>query len=186
RGVAGFGQKWKEQISQDYGGKNIQDLLDATDAMAKEPYVDPERIGAVGASYGGFSVFYLAGVHGGRFKTFISHCGVFNFISEYGATEELWFNDWDYGGPYWDLPDSYKFSPHLLAGNWDTPMLIITGANDFRIPYTQSMEAFTAAQLQNVPSRFIFFEDESHWVLKPQNAVIWQREFFEWLETYLN
>jgi dipeptidyl aminopeptidase/acylaminoacyl peptidase len=186
RGVAGFGQKWKEQISQDYGGKNIQDLLDATDAMAKEPYVDSERIGAVGASYGGFSVFYLAGVHGGRFKTFISHCGVFNFISEYGATEELWFNDWDYGGPYWDLPDSYKFSPHLLAGNWDTPMLIITGANDFRIPYTQSMEAFTAAQLQNVPSRFIFFEDESHWVLKPQNAVIWQREFFEWLETYMN
>ncbi len=185
RGVSGFGQAWKEQISGDYGGKNMQDMLDATDAMAKEPYIDSERIGAVGASYGGYSVFYLAGIHAGRFKTFISHCGVFNFISEYGSTEELWFNDFDYGGPYWDLPKSYQYSPHLLVGNWDTPILIITGANDFRIPYTQSMEAFTAAQLHNIPSRFLFFENESHWVLKPQNAVIWQREFFEWLETYL-
>ncbi len=185
RGVSGFGQAWKEQISGDYGGKNMQDMLDATDAMAKEPYIDSERMGAVGASYGGYSVFYLAGIHAGRFKTFISHCGVFNFISEYGSTEELWFNDFDYGGPYWDLPKSYQYSPHLLVDNWDTPILIITGANDFRIPYTQSMEAFTAAQLHNIPSRFLFFENESHWVLKPQNAVIWQREFFEWLETYL-
>ena len=185
RGVAGFGQEWKEQISEDYGGKNMQDYLDATDAMAKEPYVDPERIGAVGASYGGYSVFYLAGIHGGRFKAFISHCGVFNFISEYGSTEELWFNDFDYGGPYWESHNSYRYSPHLLVDNWDTPILIIVGANDFRIPYTQSLEAFTAAQLKNVPSRLLFFEDECHWVLKPQNSVIWQREFFEWLETYL-
>ncbi|MCX6301720.1 MAG: S9 family peptidase [Bacteroidia bacterium] len=185
RGVVGFGQAWKEQISQDYGGKNMQDYLDATDAMAKEPYVDSQRMGAVGASYGGYSVFYLAGIHGGRFKVFISHCGVFNFISEYGSTEELWFNDFDYGGPYWELPESYKYSPHLLVDNWDTPILIITGANDFRIPYTQSMEAFTAAQLHNIPSRFLFFEDESHWVLKPQNSIIWQNEFFSWLETYL-
>ena len=185
RGVAGFGQEWKEEISGDYGGKNMQDYLDATDAMAKEPYVDPNRMGAVGASYGGYSVFYLAGIHGGRFKAFIAHCGVFNFISEYGSTEELWFPDWDYKGPYWDLSKSYQYSPHLRVDSWDTPILIITGANDFRIPYTQSMEAFTAAQLHNVPSRLIFFEDESHWVLKPQNAVIWQREFFEWLETYL-
>lgn len=185
RGVAGFGQAWKEEISCDYGGKDMQDYLDATDAMVKESYVDANRIGAVGASYGGYSVFYLAGIHGGRFKAFIAHCGVFDFISEYGSTEELWFNDFDYGGPYWDMPKSYQYSPHLLVNNWDTPILIISGANDFRIPYTQSMEAFTAAQLHNVPSRFLFFEDESHWVLRPQNSVIWQNEFFNWLETYL-
>ena len=185
RGVVGFGQEWKEQISQDYGGKNMQDYLHAADAMAKETYIDPERMGAVGASYGGYSVFYLAGVHNGRFKAFISHCGVFNFISEYGSTEELWFNDFDYGGPYWENHESYKYSPHLLVKNWDTPILIIVGANDFRIPYTQSLEAFTAAQVRNVPSRLLFFEDECHWVLKPQNSVIWQREFFEWLDTYL-
>ncbi len=146
--------------------------------MAKEPFVDPERMGAVGASYGGSSVFYLAGMHGGRFKAFISHCGVFNFISWYGSTEELWYPDKDIEGPYWNMPKSYQFSPHLMADNWDTPILIITGANDFRIPYTQSMEAFQAAQLHNVPSRLLFFEDEGHWVLKPQNAIIWQREYF--------
>jgi dipeptidyl aminopeptidase/acylaminoacyl peptidase len=185
RGVSGFGQAWKEQISGDYGGANIHDYLDATDAMAKEPYVDAERLGAVGASYGGYSVFYLAGVHGGRFKAFIAHCGMFNFTSWYGTTEELWFPDKDIEGPYWDMPKSYQYSPHLMADKWDTPILIITGANDFRIPYTQSMEAFQAAQLNNVPSRLLFFEDESHFVLKPQNAVIWQNEFFSWLETYL-
>jgi dipeptidyl aminopeptidase/acylaminoacyl peptidase len=185
RGVSGFGQEWKEQISGDYGGKNMQDYLDATDAMAKESFIDDKHIGAVGASYGGYSVFYLAGVHGGRFKTFVSHCGVFNFESEYGATEELWFPNKDYGGPYWKNLPSYKYSPHLLVEKWNTPILIITGQNDFRIPYTQSMEAFTAAQLHGVPSRLLFFEDEYHWVTKPQDAVIWQREFFEWLDTYL-
>jgi dipeptidyl aminopeptidase/acylaminoacyl peptidase len=185
RGVAGFGQAWKEEISGDYGGANMQDYLDATDAMAKESYIDAARMGAVGASYGGYSVFYLAGIHGGRFKAFISHCGIFDFISEYGSTEEMWFVNKDYEGPYWDNPKSYKYSPHLRADSWDTPILIITGANDFRIPYTQSMEAFQAAQLHNIPSRLLFFEDESHWVLKPQNSVIWQREFFEWLDTYL-
>jgi dipeptidyl aminopeptidase/acylaminoacyl peptidase len=185
RGVAGFGQAWKEQISGDYGGKNMQDYLDATDSMAKEPYVDAARLGAVGASYGGYSVFYLAGIHQKRFKTFVAHCGVFDFISEYGATEELWFNDFDYKGPYWENPKSYQYSPHLKVDKWDTPILIITGANDFRIPYTQSMEAFTAAQLHNVPCRLLFFEDECHWVLKPQNSVIWQKEYFEWLDKYL-
>lgn len=185
RGNSGFGQEWKEQISGDYGGANIQDYLDATDAMAKEPFVDKERLGAVGASYGGYSVFYLAGMHGGRFKAFISHCGMFNFTSWYGSTEELWFPDKDIEGPYWNTPESYKFSPHLMVDNWDTPILIITGANDFRIPYTQSMEAFQAAQLKGVPSRLLFFEDEYHFVTKPQNAVIWQNEFFEWLDTYL-
>jgi dipeptidyl aminopeptidase/acylaminoacyl peptidase len=185
RGVAGFGQAWKEEISGDYGGKNMQDYLDATDAMAKEPYIDSNRMGAVGASYGGYSVYYLAGIHGGRFKAFIAHCGVFDFVSEYGATEELWFPDKDYEGPYWDNLKSYKYSPHLRVDSWDTPILIITGANDFRIPYTQSMEAFTAAQLHNIPSKLLFFEDESHWVLKPQNSIIWQNEFFNWLDTYL-
>ena len=185
RGDSGFGQPWKEQISGDWGGKNMQDYLDATDAMAKESYVDANRLGAVGASYGGYSVFYLAGIHGGRFKAFISHCGTFDFTSWYGSTEELWFPNKDIEGPYWNGPKSYQYSPHLMVDKWDTPILIISGANDFRIPYTQSMEAFQAAQILNIPSRFIFFEDESHWVLKPQNSVIWQREFFEWLDTYL-
>ena len=185
RGVLGFGQEWKEQISGDYGGKNMQDYLDATDAMAKETYVDAKKMGAVGASYGGYSVFYLAGIHGGRFKAFVAHCGVFNFESEYGSTEEIWFNNKDYGGPYWKNTPGYKFSPHRLVEKWDTPILIITGQNDFRIPYTQSLEAFTAAKLHGVPSRLLFFEDEYHWVIKPQDSVIWQREFFEWLNTYL-
>jgi dipeptidyl aminopeptidase/acylaminoacyl peptidase len=185
RGVSGFGQEWKEEISGDWGGKNIQDYLDATDAIAKEPYIDSNRMGAVGASYGGFSVYYLAGVHQGRFKAFVAHCGVFNFESEYGATEELWFPDKEYGGAYWKNLPSYKFSPHLMVENWKTPILIITGQNDFRIPYTQSLEAFNAAQLRGVPSRLLFFEDECHWVTKPQNAVIWQKEYFEWLDSYL-
>ncbi|MFZ2341116.1 MAG: S9 family peptidase [Bacteroidales bacterium] len=186
RGVAGFGQAWKEQISGDYGGANMQDYLDATDAMAAEPYVDREKMAAVGASYGGFSVYYLAGIHGGRFKAFISHCGMFNFTSWYGSTEELWFPNKDIEGPYWNNPKSYQYSPHLRVEEWDTPIMIIVGANDFRIPYTQSLEAFQAAQLLGIPSRLLFFEDETHFVLKPQNSVIWQREFFEWLETYLN
>jgi len=186
RGNSGFGQDWKEQISGDYGGLNMQDYLDATDAMAKEPFVDADRLGAVGASYGGYSVFYLAGIHSGRFKAFISHCGMFDFTSWYGSTEELWFPDKDIEGPYWIGAKSYKYSPHLMVENWDTPILIITGANDFRIPYTQSLEAFQAAQIRGVPSRLLFFEDEYHWITKPQNSLIWQREFFEWLETYLN
>ncbi len=185
RGNSGFGQEWKEQISGDYGGLNIQDYLDATDSMAEEPFVDKEKLGAVGASYGGYSVFYLAGMHGGRFKAFISHCGIFNFISFYGSTEELWFPNKDIEGPYWNTPRSYKFSPHLMADNWDTPMLIITGANDFRIPYTQSLEAFQAAQLRGVPSKLLFFEDEYHFITRPQNSVIWNKEFFEWLDKYL-
>jgi dipeptidyl aminopeptidase/acylaminoacyl peptidase len=185
RGVAGFGQAWKEQISGDYGGANMQDYLDATDAMAKEPYVDADRLGAVGASYGGYSIYYLAGIHAGRFKVFVSHCGMFDFTSWYGSTEELWFPNKDIEGPYWNNPKSYRFSPHLRVDSWDTPILIITGANDFRIPYTQSMEAFQAAQLHSIPSRMLFFEDETHFVQKPQNSVIWQKEFFEWLDTYL-
>ncbi|MBG0860997.1 MAG: S9 family peptidase [Bacteroidales bacterium] len=185
RGNSGFGQAWKEQISGDWGGANIRDYLDATDAMARESYVDEERLGAVGASYGGYSVYYLAGIHGGRFRAFIAHAGTFNLVSWYGSTEELWFPDKDIEGPYWNTPKSYDFSPHLMVDNWDTPIMIVAGANDYRIPYTQSLEAFQAAQLHNIPSKLLFFEDETHFVLKPQNAVIWQREFFEWLDRYM-
>ncbi len=180
RGNSGFGSYWREQISGDYGGKNIQDYLDAIDAMAKEPFVDEERLGAVGASYGGYSVFYLAGMHNKRFKAFVSHCGVYNTIAEYGSTEEYWYPNKDYQGAPWDKPQPpgyNKFSPHTMIDKWDTPILIITGANDFRIPYSQSLEAFNSAQLRGVPSRLLFFENESHWVTKPQNAVIWQKEY---------
>lgn len=188
RGNSGFGSEWREQISGDYGGKNMQDYLDAIDDMAREPYVDKDHLGAVGASYGGYSVFYLAGIHNKRFKAFVSHCGVYDAAAEYSSTEEYWYPNKDYGGAPWDKPTpaAYtKFSPSLLVDKWDTPILIITGANDFRIPYSQSLEAFNAAQLRGVPSRLLFFDEEYHWVTKPQDAVIWQKEFFEFLDTYL-
>lgn len=187
RGNSGFGSSWREQISGDYGGKNMQDYLDAIDYMAEKPFIDKERLGAVGASYGGYSVFYLAGIHEGRFKALISHCGMFNIESWYGSTEELWFPNKDIGGPYWEdpKPAGYKYSPHLNVDKWTAPILIIVGEHDYRIPYTQSLEAFTAAQMNDVPSKLLFFHDETHFVTNPQNAVIWQREFFAWLDTYL-
>lgn len=187
RGNSGFGSEWREQISGDYGGKNMQDYLDAIDAMAKEPFVDETRLGAVGASYGGFSVFYLAGIHNGRFKALISHAGMYNFESWYGSTEEYWFPNKDIEGPFWDKPQpkSYKYSPHLMVDKWTAPILIIVGEHDYRIPYTQSLEAFNAAQIRGIPSRLLFFHNETHWVTKPQNSVIWQREFFEFLDEYL-
>jgi dipeptidyl aminopeptidase/acylaminoacyl peptidase len=187
RGVTTFGQAWTDQIACDYGGQNMKDYLTAVDALKKEPYIDENRIGAVGASYGGYSVFWLAGHHEGRFKVFIAHAGVYNFESEYGSTEEYFFVNHDYGGPYWEKPKphSYDFSPHLAVQNWDTPIMIIVGQNDFRIPYTQGLEAFNAAQLRGIPSRLLFFPDECHFVLKPQNAILWQREFFGWLDKWL-
>lgn len=187
RGNSGFGSEWREQISGDYGGRNMQDYLDAIDAMAKEPFVDAERLGAVGASYGGYSVFYLAGIHNNRFKALVSHCGMYNFESWYGSTEEYWFPNKDIEGEFWQdpKPESYKFSPHLMVDKWTAPILIIVGEHDYRIPYTQSLEAFNAAQLRGVPSRLLFFHDETHFVTKPHNAVIWQREFFEFLDEYL-
>jgi dipeptidyl aminopeptidase/acylaminoacyl peptidase len=190
RGVPGFGMEWLEQISGDYGGQNIQDYLSAIDEMAKEPYIDESRLGAVGASYGGYSVFHLAGMHNKRFKAFISHCGIFNFDAQYLETEELWFPDWDYGGAFWEtdkpaVKRSYGASPHHNVKKWDTPILIIHGEYDFRISYTQSMQAFNAAQILGVPSKLILFPDENHWVLKPQNAIVWQAEFFNWLDRYL-
>ncbi len=187
RGLPTFGQEWNDQISGDYGGQNMKDYFSAIDAVAEEDYVDEDRLGAIGASYGGFSVFWMAGNHDDRFSAFISHCGMFNFESWYGSTEEYWFPNRDIEGPYWQepKPESYEFSPHRYVGNWDTPIMIITGGKDFRIPYTQSMEAFNAAQLQGVPSKLLYFPEESHFVLQPQNAVLWQREFFKWLDKWL-
>lgn len=190
RGLPSFGQEWLDQISGDYSGQNIRDYLAAIDDVAKEPWADRERMGCVGASYGGYSVYYLAGCHQGRFKAFISHCGIFNFDSMYGETEELFFINNDYGGPYWDAKNataqrSYANSPHKSAAKWDTPMLIITGERDYRIPYTQSLEAFTAARARGIPARLVEFRDEAHQVFKPQNSLVWNREFFGWLDRYV-
>jgi dipeptidyl aminopeptidase/acylaminoacyl peptidase len=190
RGLPSFGQEWLDQISGDYSGQNIRDYLAAIDDVAKEPWSDENRLGAVGASYGGYSVYYLAGHHEGRFKALISHCGIFNFESMYGHTEELWFVNNDYGGAYWDKKNktaqrSYANSPHKAVAKWDTPILIITGEQDFRIPFTQSLEAFTAAKMQGVPARLVAFENEAHQVFQPQNSLVWNREFFGWLNKYL-
>lgn len=190
RGLPTFGQEWNAQISGDYGGQNMKDYLSAIDELKKEPFINADRLGAVGASYGGFSVFWLAGNHDKRFKAFISHCGIFNFESMYTATEEIFFVDHDYGGPYWDLKNeiaqkSYATSPHKFIGNWDTPILMITSANDLRIPYTETLQAFNAARLRGVPAKLLFFPEETHFILKPQNSILWQREFFSWLDKYL-
>lgn len=188
RGLPSFGQQWNDQISGDWGGQAINDYLSAIDSMAKEPFVNKDKLGAVGASYGGYSVYYLAGKHNKRFKTFISHCGLFNLESWYGTTEEVFFGNWDMGGPYWKSPQpkSYQdFSPHHFAQNWDTPILVIHGQKDFRVPYNQGMEAFQAAKLQGIPARFLLFPNENHWVLSPQNSILWQREFFGWLNKWL-
>ena len=187
RGLPTFGSEWNDQIAGDYGGQNMKDYLSAVDEIKKEPYIDANRIGAVGASYGGYSVFYLAGCHQKRFKAFIAHCGYFNMESQYAETDEVFFSNHDLGGPYWasPRPKSYDFSPHKYVRNWDAPILIITGVNDFRIPYTESIQAFNAAQLRGIPSRLIIFRDENHWVLKPQNGILWQTEFFKWLDKWL-
>lgn len=187
RGLPTFGQEWNDQISGDYGGQNMKDYLVAIDSVSTDPWVDKNHLGAVGASYGGFSVYWLAGNHNGRFRAFIAHCGMFNLESWYGSTEEYWFPDYDLGGEYWKktVPESYGFSPHRFVGNWDTPILVIHGGKDFRIPYTEGMQAFNAAQIKGVPSRFLYFPNETHFVTKPQNAVLWQREFFRWLDQWL-
>ena len=191
RGMYGHGQAWNEQISKDWGGQVMDDYLSAIDDVAKETYIDKTRLGAVGASYGGYSVFYLAGIHNNRFKTFISHCGVFNLESMYGTTEEVFFNNWDHGGAYWekenaDAQKAYtKFNPIKMVDKWNTPILIIQGGKDYRVPIGQGQEAFQAAQLRGIKSRFMLFPEENHWVLKPQNALVWQREFYKWLNETL-
>lgn len=190
RGVPSFGQAWNAQISGDYSGQNIKDYLSAIDDVSKESWVNKDKLGCVGASYGGYSVYYLAGHHQKRFKAFISHCGMFNLESFYAATEETFFPNNDLGGPYWDKNNaiaqkSYANSPHRFVQNWDTPIMIITGEMDLRIPYTESLQAFNAAQLKGIPSKLLVYPKETHFVTKPQNAVIWQREFFGWLDKWL-
>ena len=188
RGLPTFGKAWNDDISGDWGGQPMRDYLAAIDYACKEPYVNKDKLGAVGASYGGYSVYQLAGTHQKRFKAFISHCGLFNLESWYGTTEEMFFANYDIKGPYWKSPQptSYeKFSPHKFVKNWDTPILVIHGEKDFRVPIGEGMQAFQAAQLQNIPSRFLYFPDEGHWVMKPQNAVLWNRVFFDWLDKYL-
>jgi dipeptidyl aminopeptidase/acylaminoacyl peptidase len=191
RGMPGYGVEWNEQISKDHGGQVMDDYLSAIDAMSKEPFVDNERLGCIGASYGGYSVFFLAGIHNKRFKTFISHDGIFNMKSMYGTTEELFFLDWDYGGPYWDTENAAaqksfaKFDPSNLAQKWDTPMLIFQGGKDYRVPDGQAFEAFQVAQVKGIKSRLVYLPSENHWVSTAQNALVWQHEFYKWLKETL-
>ena len=188
RGMPGYGVAWNEQISGDWGGQNMQDYLAAIDDVSKEPYVDTDRLGCVGASYGGYSVYFLAGIHENRFKSFIAHDGVFNTRSMYGTTEELFFVNKDMGGPYWQKPQpkSYTdFNPIEHVDKWNTPILIIQGGHDYRISIGQGLEAFQAAQLRGIKSKLLYFPDENHWVLNAQNGIIWQSEFFKWLEETL-
>ena len=191
RGMPGHGTEWNEAISKDHGGLVMQDYLAAIDDISKESYVDTARRGCVGASYGGYSAFMLAGMHNNRFKTFIAHDGIFDLRSMYGSTEELFFVNFDYGGPYWDkenlaAQNTYStFSPSDYVGNWNTPMLIFQGEKDFRVPTEQALQAFTALQLRGIKSRLVIFPEENHWVLQPQNAMVWQNEFFRWLDETL-
>lgn len=187
RGMPGSGQAWNDAIVGKWGDA-MQDYLSATDAAAKEPFIDAKRMGAVGASFGGYAVYWLAGNHQKRFKAFIAHCGLFNLESFYGTTEEVWFPQNDFEGAYWKspIPKMYQTdSPHRYVQNWDTPILVIHNELDFRVPFSEGMQAFQAAQLRGIPSRFLSFPDEGHWMSKPQNSLLWQREFFGWLEKYL-
>lgn len=190
RGLPGFGTEWNAEISGDYGGQNMKDYLSAVDYMKNEPFIDAKHIGAVGASYGGFSVYWLAGHHEGRFAAFIAHAGIFNIESQYLETEEMWFANWDMGGAFWDKDNAvaqrtFANSPHKFVQNWDTPIMITVGEKDYRIVFTQGMMAFNAAKLRGIPTHLVTFPDENHWILKPQNAVLWQREFFTWLDKWL-
>jgi dipeptidyl aminopeptidase/acylaminoacyl peptidase len=187
RGMPGYGVEWNEQISKNYGGQNMDDYLSAIDDLCNESYVDKERLGCIGASYGGYSAFYLAAIHDGRFKTFIAHDGIFNWKSMYGTTEELFFLNWDLGGPYWDKNNKDAHASHTIYNpaervqDWDSPIMIIQGGLDFRVPIGQGLEAFQAAQLQGLKSRLLYFPEENHWVLDYQNSLIWHTEFYKWL-----
>ncbi len=190
RGLPGFGQEWNEQISGDYGGQNMRDYLSAIDAMAKEPFVDEDNLGCTGASYGGFSAYWLAGNHDNRFKAFLSHAGIFNTETQYLETEELFFANWDMGGPFWDKSNAvaqktYATSPHKFVDKWNTPIMITHGELDYRILASQGMMAFNAAKLKGLPARMLVFPDENHWIAQPQNGVLFQREFFRWFDEWL-
>lgn len=191
RGMPGHGVAWNADISKDYGGQVMDDYLAAIDDISKESYVDKSRLGAIGASFGGYSVFQLAGIHENRFKTFISHDGIFNWQSMYGTTEEMWFVNWDLGGAYWEKENavaqkSYgKYNPINHVNKWNTPIMIIQGGKDYRVPTGQALEAFQAAQLKGIKSRLIYLPNENHWVLDTQNAMVWHREFYKWLKETL-
>ena len=192
RGMPGHGVQWNAEISKDYGGQNMQDYLSAIDALSKESYVDKSRLGCIGASYGGYSVYFLAGMHQKRFKTFIAHDGIFDWRAMYGTTEEMWFVNNDIGGAYWDKDNaaaqkSYsEFNPANFVKKWDTPIMIIQGGKDYRVPIEQGLGAFQAAQLQGIKSKLLYFPNENHWILKEQDALVWQREFYKWLKETLN
>jgi dipeptidyl aminopeptidase/acylaminoacyl peptidase len=190
RGLPGFGMDWLEEVSGDYGGQCMKDYLSAIDDIATEPYVDKDRLGCVGASFGGYSVYWLAGHHNKRFKAFIAHDGIFNIEQQYLETEEMWFANWDMGGAYWEKDNkvaqgTFANSPHKFVDRWDTPILCIHGEKDYRILASQGMSAFNAAVLRGVPAELLLYPDENHWVLKPQNGVLWQRTFFAWLDKWL-
>src|SRR5829696_1032458 len=188
RGMPGHGTKWNEEISKDHGGQVMKDYLTAIDEVSKEKFVDKNRLGAVGASYGGYSVYMLAGIHNNRFKTFIAHDGIFDMRIIYGTSEELWFVDWDWGGNYWDKKNtasqkSYTdFNPINYVDKWNTPIMIVQGGKDYRVPVEQGLQAFQAAQLKGIKSKLLYLPEENHWVLTAQNALVWQREFYKWLE----
>ncbi|HWI89869.1 MAG TPA: S9 family peptidase [Flavisolibacter sp.] len=191
RGMYGHGRAWNEQISKDWGGQVMKDYLSAIDDVSKEKYVDKNRLGCIGASYGGYSVYYLAGIHNNRFKTFIAHDGVFDLRSMSGTTEELWFSNWENGGYYWERNNKVaqksfeQFNPINFVDKWNTPIMIVQGGRDYRVPIEQGLQAFQAAQLRGIKSKLLYFPDENHWVLKPQNALVWQREFYKWLKETL-
>lgn len=190
RGLPGFGTEWEEQISKDYPGQNMADYLSAVDDLKKEPYVDGDHIGATGASYGGFSVYFLAGIHEHRFAALLAHAGIFNMEAQYLETEEMWFANWDMGGAFWDKDNAaaqrtFANSPHHMVDKWDTPIMISHGEYDFRILASQGEAAFNAAKLRGIPAEMVIYPDENHWILKPQNAVLWQRLFFRWFDKWL-
>ena len=190
RGLPGFGTEWNEQISGDYGGQNMKDYFAAVDYMVEKPYIDKERIGATGASYGGFSIYWLAGHHNNRFAALLAHAGIFNMDAQYLETEEMWFANWDFGGSYWDkenkiAQNTFKNSPHRFVDKWTAPIMVTVGEKDYRILASQGMMAFNAAQLRGIPSKMLVYPDENHWILKPQNALLWQYEFFKWFDKWL-
>jgi dipeptidyl aminopeptidase/acylaminoacyl peptidase len=186
RGVNGNGQEWSYAVSRDHGGQPERDLLSAADYIASQPWIDENRIGAVGASYGGYSIFWLAGNHNKRFKAFIAHCGIFDMRAMYTTTEEMFFENWE-NGPFWDKNNEkiYEQSPVNYIKNWDTPILVFHGEHDYRVPYTQGLAAFNSARMMNIPAKLVVFPEETHWVLRPQNAILWQREFFAWMDKWL-
>jgi dipeptidyl aminopeptidase/acylaminoacyl peptidase len=185
RGSVGYGQKFTDEINQDWGGRAFDDIMAVADNIAARPFVDPERMAAAGGSYGGYMIDWLLG-HTQRFKALISHAGVYDLRSEAGATEELWFPIWEFHGMPWDDPDLYaKWSPSTYVKDFHTPTLVIHGELDFRVPYTQGLQLFTALQMQHVPSKLLIFPDEGHWVLKPQNTVLWYDSFLTWIDEWL-